>query len=209
MKRTIKVKKTLGKKSVLIIVERNTNVANQIANHAVIVSPPHTKAAILIVTAKVMEYYTLHLKGDHEATDKMYEQLDILAGYYWDMAEYTEVIANETNDAVLPIGMGFELYAPRKQSVKKELVAADGSFANEVVLTYPKYAKAGAYRAELALVVEGEEADFKHKSSCSITEMILRNVPSDTKLLIRLFGIFADGERLIYKTIPFRTKDWS
>lgn len=208
MGRIIKVKKTLGKKPVLIIVERNTNVANQIAEHAVIVSPPHTKAEILLVTGKVNENYTLHLTGDHEATERMYEYLDILAGYYWDMAEYTEVIANETNDAVLPISMGFELYAPRKQSVKKELVAADGSFANEVVLTYPKYAKAGAYRAELALVVDGEEAVFTHKWSCSITEMTLQNVPADTKLLIRLFGIFVDGERLIYQTIPFRTKDW-
>ena len=138
----------------------------------------------------------------------MNEQLAILDTYYYETATYVEKIANDLNDSDLPIEMGMKLYAKRKTPDPKVLSAKDGVHPNELVITYPKVAKAAAYRSELALVVEGESPIFKHFWSSSTTTMTGPNAPSDTKLLIRLWAIFADSEIIIGEPIPFHTKEW-
>jgi hypothetical protein len=209
MVRKIKVRKSLGKGKPLVKIERNENVANQISSHAVITTPPHTKTEILGVTQKLSDAYTQHLTGDKEATKKMYEQLDILDGYYYDMAGYVEQVANATSDSSLPISMGFEVYAERKPRTKKGLTIRDGNHSGEVFVSYPKLEGAAAYRAEIAEVIEGKDPVFGHAGACSITFMVLQNVKPDTKFLIRLNGIFSSGEGPTSEPVPFRTKEWS
>jgi hypothetical protein len=209
MIRKFKVHKTLGKSPILVKIERNENMANQIASHPTVPDPPHDKTEILGVTQKLSDAYTQHIKGDHEATIRMREQEGILDGYYWDMAEYVEVVANTTNDGSLPTSMGFEMYAERKPRGKKTFSIRDGNHSGEVFVEYPKLEGAAAYRAEIAEVIADKDPVFQHAGACSITFMVLQNVKPDTKFLIRLNGIFPSGEGPTSEAVPFRTKEWS
>ena len=209
MARKIKVKKTLGKTPVLSKIERNVNVANQIPLHPVVTDSPHPKADILSVSSKLGDEFTLHLKGDHEATLNMYELEKTLDTYYYDIAEYIEVLANANDDTTLPVSMGFEVYEERKPRTKKGLTIRDGNHSGEVFVEYPKLGNgATAYRADLALVISGVDPVFNHAGSCSITFMILQNVKPNSKYLIRLCGIFPSGEGPMSDPVPFRTKEW-
>ena len=208
MSRIIKVRKTLGKANVLKKIERNNNVANQIPLHAVITNPPHAKDEYLEQNEKVSTYYTLHETGDKEATILMYENEKIMDSYYYDTAEYVEKIANEQNDPSLPISMGFEVYAERKPRAKKEFTIRDGNSEGEIFVSVPKLEEATAYRVEMAEVIEDKDPVFGHGGACSITFIVVKNVKSDTKYLIRYNGIFSSGEGAPSDYKPFHTKDW-
>ena len=208
MSRKIKVRKSLGKANILGKIERNNNVANQIPLHAVITNPPHAKDEYLAQNEKVSTYYTLHETGDKEATILMHENEKIMDSYYYDTAEYVEKIANVQNDPSLPISMGFEVYAEKKPRAKKEFTIRDGNNAGEVFINYPKLEGAAAYRAEVAEVIKDQDPVFDHAGACSITFMVLKNMKSDTKYLIRYNGIFASGEGQASEPKPFRTKEW-
>ena len=208
MSRKIKVRKSLGKATVLVKVERNENVAAQIPLHPSITNPPHAPDKITEETGKVSTYYTQHLKGDKEATVQMYEHVDILDGYYYDTAAYVEQVANTTNDPSLPLSMGFEVYAEPKPRAKKELTVRDGNHTGEIFVSYPKIEGAAAYRADLAEVIEDKDPVFLHGGACGITFMVIQNVKPDTKFLIRINGIFSSGEGAACEPVPFRTKEW-
>ncbi|MEI6122764.1 MAG: fibronectin type III domain-containing protein [Bacteroidota bacterium] len=188
-------------------IERNENVANQIPLHLQLTDPPHSKTEYLVVTADTKKYYTLHLTGDHEATKKMHEKAKILDSFYYDTAEYTEVVANATNDATLLISMGFEPYATPKPRTKKGLTIRDGNHPGELIVEYPKLKGAAAYRAEVALIVEDAEPIYFHAGACSITFMVITRLKPGTRYLMRLNGIFPTGEGPASDPVSCRTKD--
>lgn len=208
MIRKIRVRHSMGRVTILVKVERNNNIAAQIALHPIVTDPPHTAAEITSVTGKIMQNYTLHLKGDHQATIDMHEHENTVDGMYWDMAEYIEVLANENDDPSLPISMGFEVYAERSPRKPKTFKIRDGNHAGELFVDCPVMENASAYGADIAEVIEGREPEFKHAGSCSITFMVLKNLKSDTKYLVRIYGIFSDGEGAPSNPLPFRTKAW-
>jgi hypothetical protein len=208
MSRKIKVRKSLGKANVLVKIERNNNVANQIPLHAVVTDPPHAPDAYLEQNEKVNTDYTKHLTGDKEATISMYGNEKIMDSYYYDTAEYIEILANDHNDTTLPISMGFEVYAEKKPRAKKDFTIRDGNSAGEIFVSVPKLEGATAYRVEMAEVIEDKDPAFGHGGACSITFIVVKNVKSDTKYLIRYNGIFSSGEGAPSDFKPFHTKEW-
>lgn len=208
MSRKIKVKKSLGKVKTLEKIERNENVANQIPLHPQLVTPPHIKTDYLVVTSDCRSNYTKHLTGNHEATLLMYENEKTLDEFYYDTAEYVEVIANATDDTTLPISMGFEKYADKAPRAPKTITIRDGNHPGEIFVEYPKLEGAAAYRADIAEVVAGQDPVWSHRGACSITFMIIDDLKPNTKYLIRLNGIFASGEGPASAPVSFRTKEW-
>ena len=194
MARKIKVHKTLGKANVLSKAERNDNVANQLLLHLVLITPPHESPDYLLKNKAVKDEYTLHLTGDKEATIRMYAAEKVMDTYYYDTAEYVEIIANKEDDASLPVSVGFEVYAERRAPASKEFKIRNGNVMGEIFLTYPSVVNAVGYRAEYAVVVEDAEPVFKHAGACGKLFMVCKNIPKDTKILVRYNAIFSDGE---------------
>jgi len=208
MAERIKVRKSLGKVNILVKIERNRNILKQIPTHSELTDLPHTITVYTAVVDDVSANYTLHLRGDKEATIAMHEKEKIMDSYYYDTAAYVEIIANKNNDPCLPVSVGFEVYAAAKPRTKKGLAARDGNHQGEIFVSYPKLEEAVAYRCEMAEVIGSQDPKFDHAGACGTTFMAIQNVKPDTKFLVRICGIFAAEEGPFSDAIPFRTKEW-
>lgn len=208
MPRKIKVKKTLTPKPIISRVERNEFVASKLSSFPILTDPPHTAAEINGVTNKVTTLFGQHVNGDKDATIKMYVQVKIMDGYYYDMAEYVEQVSNLQDDASLPVSLGMELYAEKEARKPKTFGIWDGDHAGEIYFEYPVIDNAAAYSIQVAEVIDDTEPVFVHENSCSITSFTITGKKSNTRYKFRVAGIFSDGEGSWSEPVPFRTKDW-
>ncbi|MEI6124725.1 MAG: hypothetical protein WCQ95_13990 [Bacteroidota bacterium] len=207
MPRPIRVHKTLGKIPILVKVAQNENVANKLLQYPQVVNPPHTTADYLLLTAEVKDYYTQHLTGNHKATLKMYEADKKMAIFYYETAQYIELLANQLLDSALPIGVGFRVFAIPKTRSRKGLVVKDGASAGDILIEYSRIKGALAYRVEVAEVVKGSDPQFRHGAAGGITAMTVTGLKPDTKYMIHLVPIFSRYEDLTLAPIAFRTKE--
>lgn len=208
MSRKIKVRKNIVHSPILVKVERNEYMASKFASFPVLTSLPHSAVEITAVTGKVTLYYGEHVNGDKDATIKMYAQVETMDAYYYDTAEYVEIVANANNDSSLPVSLGLELYAEKGPRKPKTFKAYDGDHAGEIYFEYPVIANAAAYSIEVAEVSEGNTPVFNHENSCSITSFLITGKKPNTRYLLRVAGIFSDGEGVWSEPIPIRTRDW-
>lgn len=207
MGRNIKVRKSIGRCKKLVKIERNENIATQIPLHVQLTNPPHSKDNILLVTKKMYDYYTKHLKGDEEATLLMYEAEETLDTYYWDTAEYVEYVANKTNDAALPLSMGFELYATKKTRTKKGIFLVESKLKGMTSVKFTKIKGAGAYMAEAAEINNGTKGNYFYAGSSTVTKITLKNIVPNQKYALRIKGIFKDGDHPEKESLDFTLTD--
>jgi hypothetical protein len=207
MSRKIKVRKSLGRVTKLEKIERNENIANKLPLLAELPDPPYTREKILLVSTKMSDYYSLHLTGNHEATIIMNETEKILDSYYWDTAEYVEKIANTLNNEVLPVSVGFELYAGKRSKKRKGIFIVETSKPDEVIIKCSRIKGAGAYIAETAIIAGGKTGTFAYAGACTITSISIRNLLPNTICVIQIKGVFNSGEGPVSESIKFRTQE--
>jgi len=201
----IRVKKSLGKVNINVKLTKNRNIVTQMPLHPEITIWPYTAADYKSVCDEVDKENQLHLTGDHEATKRMRIAEINMDKYYSGTAACVETFANQTDDAALPISMGFELYSEKKARSPKKITARDGNVEGDIIVEYPKLQGAASYVSQIAEVITGKDPVYYFGAACSITYMVIHNCKPGTKYLIILAAVYATGESPFSVPLTFTT----
>ncbi len=204
----IKVRKSLGSINVGVKIIRNRNIVAQMPLHPSITNWPYDAADYKITCDDTEKEYILHLKGDKEATKRMYESASKMDLCYKATAGCVETYAIQQGDAAFPISMDFELYAEPKPRVPKSISIRNGNKKGDIFVEYPKLQGAAGYVSKIAEVIEDQNPVYVFAEACSITFMVIRETKPNTKYLIILAAMYASGTSPFSDPITFKTAEW-